>query len=94
MPLSVQYVPITTKVVSSNPVHGRYTPYNITLYLMKLVSDLPQFSGFHRAIRFLPPIIGRHDITEILRGAYVSLAVRFVKQHTTTHKVRLLDVYT
>jgi hypothetical protein len=40
----------------------------LCIYLMKLVSDLRQFSGFHRALRFLPPITGRHDITEILRG--------------------------
>jgi hypothetical protein len=32
----------------------------------------------------------RHDITEIL----VNLAVRFAKQHTTTHIVKLLNVYT
>jgi hypothetical protein len=31
-------------------------------YLIKIVSDLRQFIGFHRALRFLPPITGRHDI--------------------------------
>jgi hypothetical protein len=42
--LSVQSVPITTKVVSSNPVHGKV--YSIQHYVIKFVSDLRHnFSG-------------------------------------------------
>ena len=40
----VQSVPITTKVVSSNPAHGEV--YLIQVYMMKFVGDLRQVSGF------------------------------------------------
>jgi len=43
-------VPITTKVVSSNPVHGQV--YSIQHYVIKFISDLRQAD--------------RQDITEIL----------------------------
>jgi hypothetical protein len=46
--------PITTKVVSSNPVHGEV--YSIQHYVIKFVSDLRQVSGFLRILRFPPPI--------------------------------------
>jgi hypothetical protein len=36
--LPVQSVPITTKVVSSNPAHGEV--YSIQHYMIKFVSDL------------------------------------------------------
>jgi len=52
--LSVQSVPITTKVVSSNPVHGEVYP--IQNYVKKIVSDLRQVGGFLRALWFPPPI--------------------------------------
>ena len=42
--LPVQSVPITTKVVSSNPVHGEV--YSIQHYVIKFVSDLRQVGGF------------------------------------------------
>jgi D-mannonate dehydratase len=49
--LSLQSVPITTKVVSSNPVHGEV--YSIQHYVIKFVSDLRQVSGFHiKVIKF------------------------------------------
>jgi len=37
-------VPITTKVVSSNPTHGDV--FSIQFYVIKLISDLWQVSGF------------------------------------------------
>jgi hypothetical protein len=37
-------VPITTKVVSLNPVHGEV--YSIQHYVIKFVSDLRQVGGF------------------------------------------------
>jgi len=46
-----QSVPITTKVVNSNPTHGEV--YSIQHYVIKFVSDLRKVSGF---LRFLPPI--------------------------------------
>jgi hypothetical protein len=42
--LPVQLVPITTILVSSNPVHGKV--YSIQYYVIKFVSDLRQVSGF------------------------------------------------
>ena len=42
--LPVQSVPINTKVVSSNPVHGEV--YSIQHYVIKFVSDLRQVGGF------------------------------------------------
>jgi hypothetical protein len=53
----VQPVHITTKVVSSNPVHGEV--HSIQHYVIKFVSDLRQVAGF----LWFPP---RHNITEIL----------------------------
>ena len=52
--LSVQSVPITTKVVSSNLVHGEM--YSIQYYVIKFVSDLWQVCGFLWVLRFPPPI--------------------------------------
>ena len=49
--LPAQSVPITTKIVSSNPVHGEV--YSIQYYVMKFVSDLRQVGGF---LRFPPQI--------------------------------------
>ena len=60
--LSVQSVPITTNVVSSNPVHGEVK--SIQHYVIKFVSDLRHGGGF---LRFPPPkLTDRHDITELL----------------------------
>ena len=52
--LHVQSVPITTKILSSNPVHGEV--YSIQHYVIKFVSDLRQVCGFLRVLRFPPPI--------------------------------------
>ena len=50
----VQSVAITTKVVSSNPVHDEV--YSIQHYVIKFVSDLQQVGGFLPVLRFPPPI--------------------------------------
>jgi len=47
-------VPITTKVVSSNPVHGEV--YLIQHYVINFGRDLWQVFGFLRVLRFPPPI--------------------------------------
>jgi len=52
--LPMQSVPITTKVVSSNPVYGEV--YSIQHYVIKFVSDLRQVDGFLRVLRYPPPI--------------------------------------
>ena len=52
--LPVQSVPITTKVVSLNPVHCEV--YWIKLYVIKFVSDLRQDGGFLRVLLSPPPI--------------------------------------
>jgi hypothetical protein len=52
--LPVQSVPITTKVVSSNPVHGEV--YSIQHFVIKFVSGLRWVDGFIQILRFPPPI--------------------------------------
>jgi hypothetical protein len=47
----MQSVPIATKVVSSNPVHGEM--YSIQHYVIKFVSDMRRVGDFVRARRFL-----------------------------------------
>ena len=47
-------VPITTKVVRSNPVHDRV--YSIQYYVIKFVRDLRQVGDFLRVLWFPPPI--------------------------------------
>jgi len=47
----MQSVPITTKVVISNPIHG--VVYSIQHYVMKFVSDLRQGGGFLQYSDFL-----------------------------------------
>jgi hypothetical protein len=51
---TVQSVPITTQVVSSNPVHGEV--YSIQYYVKMFASDLQQIGGFLRVHRFPPPL--------------------------------------
>jgi hypothetical protein len=51
--LPVQSVPITTKIVNSNPAHGEV--YSIQHYAIKFVSDLQQVSGFLRVLQFPSP---------------------------------------
>jgi hypothetical protein len=50
----MQSVPITTKVVSSNPAHGEV--YSIKHYVIKAVSDLRQIGGFLWVLWFPPTI--------------------------------------
>ena len=50
----VQSVPITTTVVSSNPVNSEV--YLIQHYVIKFVSDLRQVGCFLRVLRFSPPM--------------------------------------
>jgi hypothetical protein len=52
--LPVQSVPITTNIVSLNPVHGKV--YSIQHYVIKFVSDLRQVVGFLWVLWFPPPI--------------------------------------
>jgi hypothetical protein len=52
--LSVQSMPITTNVVSSNPVHGEV--YSVQHHVIKFVIDLRQVGGFLWVPRF-PPLI-------------------------------------
>jgi len=65
-------VPITTKVVSSNPIHGNV--YSIQHYVIKFLSDLRQVGGFSPVSSTNKP--DRHDITEIL----LKLALNTINQ--------------
>ena len=53
--LPVQSVPITTKIMSSNPIHGEV--YSIQHYVIKFVSDLRRVDGF---LQF-PPTIKQYN---------------------------------
>jgi hypothetical protein len=52
--LPVQLVDITTKIVSSNPVHGEV--YSIQHYVIKFVSYLRRVDGFLPVLQFPLPI--------------------------------------
>ena len=52
--LPMQSVPITTKVVNSNPAHGEV--YSMQHFVIKFVSDLRQIGGFLWLLQFPPPI--------------------------------------
>jgi len=70
--LSMQSVPITTRVVSLNPTHGEV--YSIQHYMIKFVSDLRQVSGFHRVLQVSSTNkTDRYNITEILLKVTLSI---------------------
>ena len=52
--LPVQSVPITTKIVNSNPAHGEV--YSIHQYVIKFVSDLQKVNAFLWVHQFPPSI--------------------------------------
>ena len=52
--ISVQLMPITNKVESSNPVDGEV--YSRQHFVIKFVSDLRQVGSFLWVLRFPPPI--------------------------------------
>ena len=54
LPVHIQSVHITTKVMSLNPVHGKVN--SIQRYVIQFVSDLRQVSGFLWVLYFSPPI--------------------------------------
>ena len=69
--LPVQSVHITTKVVSSNPVHGEIDTIQ---YVIKFVSDLRQVGGFLRILRFHSTIkADHHDITVIVLEVAINI---------------------
>jgi hypothetical protein len=73
----VQSVPITAKVVISNPVHGEV--YSTQYYVIKFVSDLRQVGGF---LQFSPPNkTDSHDITDI----FLKVALNIIIQPSTVY---------
>ena len=52
--LPVESVPITTKVVSSNLVHGEV--YSIQHYVTQYISDFRQVGSFRLVLQLPPPI--------------------------------------
>jgi hypothetical protein len=71
--LSMQSIPITTNVLSSNPTHGEV--YSIQHYMIKFVSDLRQVSGFHRELRFSPPL------TLWVRTRFMARCIRYIQHY-------------
>jgi len=49
-------MPIATKALSLNPIHGEVYAYLRALYGIKFVGDLRQVGGFLRVLRFPPTI--------------------------------------
>jgi hypothetical protein len=79
----MQSVPITTKVVTLNPVHGEVCL--IQHHVIKFVSDLRQISGFLQVLWFPPPIklTARYtEITEILLKVTLN-----IKHHKPNHTI-------
>jgi len=58
-------MPITTKVLSSNPAHGKM--YSIQHYVIKFVGDLRKVGGFLWVLRFPPPI----KLTSLIEQKYI-----------------------
>jgi hypothetical protein len=81
---SVQSVPITTKVVNSNPIHGE--AYPIQHYVINFVSDLGQVGGFLRVLRF-PPL---QKLTATINWNIVENGV---KRHKTNQSPLTFDMF-
>jgi hypothetical protein len=79
----MQSMPITTNVVSSNPVYGKV--YLIQHYVIKFVSDLRQVGGILRVLRFPPPI----KIAEIL----LKVVLNTINQAKPFSPVRIIHTY-
>jgi hypothetical protein len=59
--LSVQSMPITTKVVSSNPAHGEVYSIQLYYYMIKFVSDLPTKVKIITVIKYtVKPVLRGH----------------------------------
>ena len=61
--------PITTKVVSSNPVYGEV--YSIQHYVIKFISDLQQVGGFSPCTpkckyNWCPSVKWKHNLCEVM----------------------------
>jgi hypothetical protein len=74
-------MPITTKVVSSNPAHDEV--YSIQHYVIKFVIDLQQDGGFPWVLLFPPPIKLYNDITETVKSG--------VKHHRSKPTIFTID---
>jgi hypothetical protein len=77
--LPVQSVPITTKVVGSNPVHGEV--YSIKHHVIKLVCDLPQVGSSQVSSTNKTD---SHDITAILLNVELSTITLTLKIQCTS----------
>jgi hypothetical protein len=72
----VQSVPITTKVVGSNPTHGEV--YSIQHYVIKIVSDFPTGQWFSQSTQVSSTNkTDSHDITEIGIFQYLLFWINF-----------------
>ena len=77
-------MPITTKFVISNPVHGEM--YSIQHYVIKVVSDLRQVGGFFPSTPVSPTNkADRHDIAEILLKVALNTTSLYLMQTELTN---------
>ena len=81
----MESVPITTKVVSSNPAHGWV--YSIQHYMIKFVSDLVQVCDMLRVLQFPPSNkTDCHNKTEIL----LKVVLNTINLNGTVYQFRII----
>ena len=87
--LHLHPVPLTTKVMNSNPAHGEV--YSIPHYVIKFVSDLGQVGDFPRVLRYPPQIkTVCHDVTEIfLKVGNITYVVSSKPRHERNSNLQL-----
>ena len=94
--LPVQSVSITTKVVSSNPVHGDV--YSMQHYVIMCISDLRQVRGFTRVLWFPQPIKQTATISlkycrKWLGKFFVSRLVFFAKYPPLPNMIYMFNIF-
>ena len=88
--LPIHSVPITIKVVSSNPAHGEV--YSIHHYVIKFVGDLRQVSSFLQVFGISSTNkTDRHDIAEILLKVALN-TINQPKNHQCTHMYKYIAI--
>ena len=85
--LFVQSMPITTKVLSSNPAHGKM--YSIQHYVIKFVGDLRKVGGFLWVLRFPPPI----KLTSLIEKNILLKVALYTLTHCNSRELHHLTYY-
>jgi len=86
----MQSVPITTKVVSLNPIHGEV--YSIQHNVINFVRDLRQVGGFLDTQASSNNNTDCHDITEILLKVVLNTIMLTLNRLTATKPKKCLNI--